>query len=86
MTEKRNPIEDDYIVFSEFGVDQRDGKPVFTFFNYLDVEEGAAVREMLEWVVDRAKLHLRWLNEGDAGRAHIRQYDYKAKGDVDETE
>ena len=37
MTTKRNPIEDDYIVFSEFGVDQRDGKPVFTFFNYLDV-------------------------------------------------
>ena len=84
MTERRNPIEDDYIVFSEFGVDQRDGESVFTFFNYLDEEEKVGAERALELVVLKAELHLSWLEEGDTGRAHIRQYDYKAKEDVDE--
>ena len=86
MTTKRNPIEDDYIVFSEFGVDQRDGKPVFTFFNYLDEEEKVGAKRALELVILKAELHLNWLEEGDTSQGYIRQYNHKAKEDVDETE
>ena len=86
MTTKRNPIEDDYIVFSEFGVDQRDGKPVFTFFNYLDEEEKVGAERALELVILKAELHLNWLEEGDTSQGYIRQYNHKAKGEADETE
>ena len=42
MTERRNPIEDDYIVFSEFGVDQRDGKPVILIVSVIVFSTGSA--------------------------------------------
>ena len=81
----RNPIENDiddehfvYIAFSEFGVDMQDSKDIFTFFNYLDEDKEVAARKALENVLIKAKIHLRWLDEGDT--SYIRQYDYKTKG------